>query len=325
MLGNKQQRNIKQLCLLIAVILVCGAVPLESALAVESGTMLETEALTGETQTKEMQTEEMQTGETLQEPETEPVGTDSGKEEPETAGSAESEPESNTNTEKYNNSISGLLWIDANKDGTYDRGEQALADYPVYLYLEGDTENSVQTATTDVDGRYLFEEMTPGRYVVGIKAEENGAEYLLPLMGVQRDNKFYFAPDWSKVISNPIDIATDTVVEDICAAMRTMPQIQPMTVGETVHGYTITDEFTGARTITSADNGKVFEAFGTGIITVQTGADVVIVVGDITKSGTTPQLQIQGNAKVTLVLRDSTTASFTCTGTSTAASIIQAY
>jgi len=224
MRGNKQQRNIKQqLCLLLAVILVCGAFSLGSVLAVESETMLETE-----TQTEEMQTEEIQIGETLQEPETEPVETDPGKKDTETAGNAETEPESNTDMGKHTNSISGVLWIDANEDGTYDNGEQPLADYPVNLYVESDTENVVQTATTDADGKYLFEDIEPGRYVVGVKAEENGTEYLLPLVGVQNDNKFYFTPDWSKVISNQIDIAADTVVEDIDAAMRNRPGIQPM-------------------------------------------------------------------------------------------------
>jgi len=263
MLGNKQQRNIKQLCLLIAVILVCGAVPLESALAVESGTMLETEALTGETQT-----EEMQTGETLQEPETEPVKTDPGKEEPETAGSAETEPESNTDMGKYTNSISGVLWVDANEDGTYDSSEQALADYPVYLYLEGDTDNAVQTATTDADGKYLFEDITPGRYVAGIKAEEKGTEYLLPLVGVQKDNKFYFTPDYSKVISNPIDIAEDTVVEEIDAGMRNRPGIQTMAgvawglpnTWTTAADYYIAANFRSAQS--TLDNGLVLVTGG---------------------------------------------------------------
>jgi len=173
MRGNKQLKNIKQqLCLLLAVILVCGAVPLESALAVESETMLETET---------------QTEEKLQEPEAEPVETDPGKKDTETAGSAETEPESNTDVEKYTN-ISGFLWVDANEDGTYDSGEQPLVDYPVYLYVEGNTDNAVDITTTDVDGKYCFEIISPGRYVVGIKAEENGTEYLLPLMGVQKDN-----------------------------------------------------------------------------------------------------------------------------------------
>jgi len=321
MLGNKKQRNIKQLCLLIAVILVCGAVPLESALAVESGTMLETEALTGETQT-----EEMQTGETLQEPETEPVKTDPGKEEPETAGSAETEPESNTDMGKYTNSISGVLWVDANEDGTYDSSEQALADYPVYLYLEGDTDNAVQTATTDADGKYLFEDITPGRYVAGIKAEEKGTEYLLPLVGVQKDNKFYFTPDYSKVISNPIDIAEDTVVEEIDASMRTMPQIQPMAnVTYTIDLATVTTAtaptgttFSGSiLTFTGVDPTDSYiittSASTARYIVVNSGEEVTMTISGVTITSTVSPIQLLGTAELDLTL--SGTNTLRCSGT----------
>ena len=310
MRGNKQQRNIKQqLCLLLAVILVCGAVPLESVLAVESETMLETET----------QTEEMQTGETLQEPETEPVETDPGKKDTETAGNAETEPESNTDMEKHTNSISGVLWIDANEDGTYDNGEQPLADYPVYLYVEGDTDNAVDTAATDVDGTYRFENILPGRYVVGIKAEENSTEYLLPLMGVQNDNKFYFTPEYSKVISNPIDIAADTVVEDIDAAMRTMPQIQPMadytinmsTVSAAGTGYTYASN---VLTFTTVANNHTYTITGTTTtkrIVVNTGVTLNVILDNasITRTVTSSfdfyaAFQLVGTAKVTLTLAD---------------------
>jgi len=297
---------------------VCGAVPLESVLAVESETMLETEVLTGETQT-----EEMQAGETLQEPETEPVETDPGKEEPETAVSAETETESNTDMGKYTNSISGVLWVDANEDGTYDSSEQALADYPVYLYVEGDTDNAVITAATDADGRYLFEEMTPGRYVVGIKAEENGTEYLLPLMGVQNDNKFYFTPDYSKVISNPIDIAADTVVEDIDAAMRTTPQIQPMAAytinlasPAAVTGVTYASN---VLTFTTAANGNTYTITGTTTtvrIVVQTNVTVDITLSGASMTNSTySPFQLQGTANVTLTLADGTTNTLTCSAT----------
>jgi len=197
---------------------------------------------------------------TLAEESVEPVeSTEPEESEPDGVPEESGEPENTT----YANSISGVLWIDANEDGTYDAGEQPLADYPVYLYAENDQDNAVDTATTDADGKYEFINISPGRYVVGIKAEENGTGYLLPLMGVQNDNKFYFAPDWSKVISNPIDIAADTVVEDIDAAMRTMPQIQPM-AGVS---WGAPDTWTTAATISTAgyymaqstlDNGKVF-------------------------------------------------------------------
>jgi len=309
---------------MLAVVLTLGAMPVYGTFA-SAGTDEPTAEMASETP---MPSVESDTPEPAAAPapqgEPEVTPTPSAEETPSGEPTESPEPSATPEDTTYANSISGVLWIDVDENGIYDSGESPLANYPVYLYAEGDTDNAVDTATTDADGKYRFEDIKPGSYVVGIKAEENGTEYLLPLVGVKNDNKFYFTSDYSKVISNPIDIDADTVVEDIDAAMRTMPRIQPMAIGETVHGYTITDEFTGAKTITSADNGKVFEAFGTGIIIVQTGADVVIVVGDITKSGTTSQLQIQGNAKVTLVLRDNTTATFTCTGTSTTSGAIQA-
>jgi len=333
MRGNKQQRNIKQqLCLLLAVILVCGAVPLESVLAVESETMLETEALTVETQT-----EEMQTGE-LQEPETEPAeSTEPEESEPDEEPEESGEPENTT----YANSISGVLWIDANEDGAYDAGEQPLADYPVYLYAENDQDNAVDTATTDADGEYLFEDISPGRYVVGIKAEENGTEYLLPLMGVQNDNKFYFTPDYSKVISNPIDIAADTVVEDIDAAMRMMPQIQPManaTYTIDINNPVITGipgvtYASGILTFTtSVDLTDTYIITGTGAsttnrIVVNGGVGTALAPLNITLDGASisnavSPIQLQGTANVNLTL--SGTNTLTCTGTSTTVGAVQA-
>jgi len=289
--------------------------------------MLETEALTGETQT-----EEMQTGETLQESETEPVETDPGREESETAGSAETEPDSNTDVEKYT-SISGVLWIDANEDGTYDNGEQALADYPVYLYVEGDTDNVVQTVTTDADGKYLFEDVQPGRYVVGIKAEENGTDFLLPMVGVQNDNKFYFTSDWPKVISNAIDIAEDTVVENISAAMRTPPQIQPMA------NATYTIDITSSTTVTSSittgsipgvsitstvltfdttvDPTDTYILTGTtttvGVV-VETGVTANITLDGANITTSNSPLRVEGTAIVNLTLEDGTDNTLTSTG-----------
>ena len=333
MRGKKQLRKLKQLlCLLLAVILVCGAVSLESVLAVESETTQETEAQTGET----VQEPEAQTEETVQEPETESVEKDSESEETELAAGAETELSTNTEPDKYANRISGVLWIDANEDGTYDSGEQALADYPVCLYLEGDTDNAVETATTDADGKYLFEDITPGSYVVGIKAEENGTEYLLPLVGVQKDNKFYFTPDSSKVISNAVDIDADTVVTDINAAMRTMPQIQPM-AGAT---YTIninSPVITGIPGVTYASNILTFTTSvdstdtyiitGTGAATsnriiVNSGVTVNITLNGVNISNTVSPFRLLGTANVNLTL--SGTNTLTCTGTSTTNGVYQA-
>ena len=243
----KQKRRLglnRVLCMALTLLMMVSLIPMGATFASATG-------------------EEEVSSEVIQTEESEP------SEEPEESTEAEeSEPEiTEPETTTVTNSISGVLWIDANTDGIYDSGESPLADYPVYLYAEDDTDNAVQTATTDADGKYLFEDMEPGRYVVGIKAEENGTEYLLPLMGVQNDNKFYVAPDYSKVISNPIDIDADAVVEDIDAAMRTSPVIQPraaytinLASPTAVTGVTYASN---VLTFTTAANGNTYTITGT--------------------------------------------------------------
>jgi len=284
---KKEFRKIRPLlCLLLAVILICGIVPIEPTFASGDETARGTERLS------------------------EPGGTDTESDESEPIESIETEPTTGTKSDTYTNSISSVLWIDANGDGTYDSDEQPLADYPVCLYLEGETDNAVQTATTDVDGKYLFENMEPGSYAAGIKSEENGTEYLLPLVGVQKDNKFYFTPDYSKVISTPIDIGANTVVENIDAGMRTPPKIAPMAAytinlasPAAVTGVTYAS---GVLTFTTAANNHTYTITGTTTTTrivVQTGvtANITLSGVDIRSAAASPIL-LQGTAAVNLTI-----------------------
>ena len=290
---SKQKRfgHAKILCLVLSLLLMVSMIPLGTTFAsAEDGE---------ETSSEVTQTEEsVEPSESTEPEESEPDG------EPEESG----EPENTT----YANSISGVLWIDANEDGTYDAGEQPLADYPVYLYAENDQVNAVDTDTTDADGKYEFINISPGRYVVGIKAEENGTEYLLPLVGVQKDNKFYFAPDWSKVISNPIDIAADTVVEDIYAAMRTMPHIQPM-----AGSYVDEIDVGAATTAITISTSGTYRLYGTTtsntrIITVATGVTATFDLDGVSMTCSTSPFRLNGTANATLYLMDGTVNTFTC-------------
>ena len=324
---SKQKRfgHAKLLCLVLSLLMMVSVMPMGATFA---------SATDGEEVSSEV---------TLTEESVEPAESTETEESEPDEETEESEPDEETEDTTYANSISGVLWIDANEDGTYDAGEQPLADYPVYLYVEGDTDNAVQTVTTDANGTYRFEDISPGRYVVGIKAEENGTEYLLPLMGVQQDNKFYFAPDWSKVISNAVDIAADTVVEDIDAAMRTMPQIQPManaTYTININNPVITGipgvTFSGGilTFTTSVDLTDTYIITGTGTATanrivVNTGVGTAasplkITLDGVNITNTLSPFQLVGTANVNLTLADSTTNTFTCTGTSYATNAIQA-
>ena len=314
----------KLLCLMLAVVLTLGVMPVygtfasavtdEPAIEVVS----ETPAPSVEPDTPEPAAAPA--------PQGEPEATSTPSAEVTPSGEPEASPTPSETPDEseptYANSISGTLWIDADEDGTYDNGEQPLADYSVYLYAEGDTDNAVITATTNADGKYRFEDISSGRYVVGIKAEENGTEYLLPLMGVQKDNKFYFTPDYSKVISNPIDIAADTVVEDIDAAMRTMPQIQPMAAytinlasPATIPGVTYASN---VLTFTTVANGNTYTITGTtNTVRIVVNADVTtsITLNGASITSSVSPFRLMGTADVTLTL--SGTNTLTCTGTVT--------
>jgi len=335
----------KLLCLMLAVVLTLGAMPMYGTFA-SAGTDEPTVETTDETPTSSV---EPTTPEPAPAPQGEPEETPTPSSEVTPSGEPEASPApGETPTESpepedttYANSISGVLWIDVSEDGIYDSTELPLVDYPVYLYVEGDTDNAVDTAMTDTDGTYEFINITSGRYVVGIKAEENGTDYLLPMVGVQNDNKFYFVPDWSKVISNPIDIDADTVVEDIDAAMRNRPGIQPMANAT----YTIninSPVITGIPGVTYASNVLTFTTSvdltdtyiitGTGAATanrivVNDGVGTALAPLNITLDGVNisnavSPLQLAGTTNVKLTL--SGTNTLRCTATTTTPGAIQA-
>ena len=103
----------------------------------------------------------------------------------------------------YENSISGVLWLDMFDDiensiyagdGTRQAEESPLAGYTVELYKADDTDNAIASTKTGADGKYTFENIEPGSYVVGVKTTTmDGVEYLLPLFwldGTEGDNRF---------------------------------------------------------------------------------------------------------------------------------------
>lgn len=59
--------------------------------------------------------------------------------------------------------IGDLVWIDSNKDGVQDEGEDPLADVTVDLLVDGVV---VATTTTDENGRYVFDDLEAGAYQV---------------------------------------------------------------------------------------------------------------------------------------------------------------
>ena len=77
-------------------------------------------------------------------------------------------------------SISGFVWLDDTDD------KQPIADFSVYLYKPEDLTQAIDETTTDITGMYVFENLEPGLYVVGL-GEADG--YTLPVE-ITEENKF---------------------------------------------------------------------------------------------------------------------------------------
>ena len=170
---------------------------------------------------KEGETGEKETGGAIEEPKEGETGEEEITSEP-------SEPENPV----YTNSISGLLWLDVlvdadngifAGDGVRQAEEEPLADYEVSLYKTDDKTSAVKTVQTQADGTYLFENLEPETYVVGISCcIKDGTEYSLPIAGLTQDNQFSdFNDEYTMVYSKDIAMETDTVVTGVNAGMRT--------------------------------------------------------------------------------------------------------
>jgi LPXTG-motif cell wall-anchored protein len=63
-------------------------------------------------------------------------------------------------------SLSGVLWIDENRDGVIDGGEQRLSGITVSLLDAGGA--VIRTAATGSVGQYYFSDLPPGTYTVSV-------------------------------------------------------------------------------------------------------------------------------------------------------------
>ncbi len=167
---------------------------------------------------------------------------DAAPTETESTASAAQSSETETAQTVADNTISGVIWLDENEDGIMDKKEAGIADFPVSLY-QGD--EVVDTTRTDADGRYQFEALEAGEYVVAVRSEVIGEhEYLIPLCGISGDNMFVMtelADDEIAALSDSIKVSADTDVADINAGMRNPAAIMP-TAGET---YVVTQDSGG--------------------------------------------------------------------------------
>jgi len=333
----------KLLCLVLAVVLMIGAMPVYGTFA-SAGTDEPTVETTDETPSPsaEPATPEPAAAPAPQgEPEATPTPSAevTPSQEPEaspTPGATPTEsPEPSATPENttYANSISGMLWLDMFDDiensiyagdGTRQAEESPLAGYTVELYKADDTDNAVATTTTSANGRYSFENIDPGSYIVGVKTTTmNGVEYLLPfyyLTGTEGDNRFVATLDedadaYIYAYTAPITIAEDTAITGIDAGIRTVPVMQPMadfaidlatlTNGDSGTGWTFSS---GVLTFDGTAIGNAYtittSASTTNRIVVNTGSSTAfgITLSGVTISSVGSSLDLQGSSNVDLTL-----------------------
>ena len=170
---------------------------------------------------EEVKDSEAEPGEELEDPEAALV-----EEQPE---AAEDTPTTKpTPSVSVPDSISGFLWSDGNGmaptdwDGLYNGDEQPVAGYTVYLYAAGDLNQALAETRSGADGTYIFAELAPGNYVLGLaSATVDDTEYLLP-MEITTENKF--ATDWESdplmAYTATIELAEGDTVSNINAGLR---------------------------------------------------------------------------------------------------------
>ncbi|MBL7771792.1 MAG: hypothetical protein JNM95_02885 [Chitinophagaceae bacterium] len=81
-------------------------------------------------------------------------------------------------------SVGNLVWNDVNKNGVKDISENGIAGATVYIYNDANSDGTpdgaaLQTTTTNTNGLYIFNGLTPGNYVIGVvpPTPSNGAPY----------------------------------------------------------------------------------------------------------------------------------------------------
>ena len=142
-------------------------------------------------------------------------------------------PEEQSESNSGSGSISGMIWLDANENGTYDIGEKPVAGYEVSLYTAGDKEHAVDTVDTDGDGKYQFAGLQPDDYVAGIPLNQSvdGTKYLASLVGISGDNQFGLDAEAEAAYTSNITITSGSAETDYHAGVHLLPAMQTMSTG----------------------------------------------------------------------------------------------
>ena len=78
------------------------------------------------------------------------------------------EEENNNKNEAKKGTISGLVWLDANRNGQRDSDESTMSNIEVML-LNTDNGEVNEKITTGTNGKYEFKDVSNGKYIVAIK------------------------------------------------------------------------------------------------------------------------------------------------------------
>ena len=75
--------------------------------------------------------------------------------------------------------VGDTVWNDKNRNGVLDAGEPGLAGVSVLLFkddgdgkLDVNNDTQVKSTQTDANGKYLFEDLAPGKYFVAISGSQ---------------------------------------------------------------------------------------------------------------------------------------------------------
>ncbi len=158
---------------------------------------------------------------TLGDTTTEPTG------EAATPGHADTTPDAQSNVTVdfgfLTMSLGNLVWEDTDNNGTRNGTEPAIANVPVFLYADANTDgqpdgNVVAATTTSATGQYLFTGLVPGGYVVEIESpagmySSSGTvgSYSGPFEPGKGDNTDLDTQDHGTTVGNRIRSATITL------------------------------------------------------------------------------------------------------------------